>query len=135
MSRGAPCSRDWVDWARHLREWDLVTANPSLERTPRMIEHHYCACGYAAPTAGELVDHLHEVFSLGDDTAPDGTQHAEVARHQPATDPLRCLCGYPPIEHQAASLDDLDRHILAAYTPANATAADGTKHVAASADP
>jgi hypothetical protein len=100
---------------------------------PRMIEHHYCSCGFAAPTAGELIDHLHEAFSLADDTAPDGSQHAEAARGQLASGddlPIRCLCG-----NAAISLGDLDRHILAAYTPADATAADGSKHLPASADP
>jgi hypothetical protein len=96
-----------------------------------MIEHHYCSCGFAAPTAAELIDHLHEVFSLAGDTAPDGSQHAEAARGQPVSgeDPLiKCLCGYPAI-----SLDDLDQHVLAAYTPASATAADGTEHAPAPA--
>ena len=98
-----------------------------------MIEHHYCSCGFAAPSAGELIDHLHEVFSLGDDTAPDGRQHAEAVRGQPGSGDdllIRCLCGYP-----AMSLDDLDRHILAAYISADATAPDGIKHVPASEDP
>ena len=90
-----------------------------------MTEHHYCSCGFAAPTVPELIDHLHEAFSLADDTAPDGIQHAEAPRDQPADDPLiRCLCGYPAI-----SLDDLDRHILAAYTASDATAPDGSSHV------
>ena len=94
-----------------------------------MIEHHYCSCGFAAPTVGELIDHLHEIFSLGDGKAPDGSEHAETARGQSAGDPLiTCLCGYPAI-----SLDDLDRHILAAYTSADATAPDGTRHIPASA--
>ena len=96
-----------------------------------MTEHHYCSCGYAAPTAGELTDHLHEVFSLASDTAPDGTQHAEAARGEPASDDalIACLCGYPAI-----SPDDLDRHILAAYTSSDATAPDGIRHVPEPAD-
>ena len=99
-----------------------------------MIEHHYCACGYAAPSAGGLIDHLHAAFSLADDIAPDGRQHAEAATDEAGSgdDPvIRCLCGYPAI-----SLDDLDRHILAAYTPAytpaDATTADSARHVPAS---
>jgi len=95
-----------------------------------MTAHHYCSCGFAAPTAGELIDHLHEVFSLADDTAPDGSQHAEAARDQPASDALiTCLCGY-----LAISLDDLDRHILAAYAASDATAPDGIRHVPEPAD-
>ncbi len=90
-----------------------------------MTEHHDCSCGFAAPTAAGLTDHLLEVFALASDTAPGGTQHAEAAHDQPSSDPLiRCLCGYPAI-----SLDDLDRHILAAYTPPDATAPDGIRHV------
>lgn len=92
-----------------------------------MIEHHYCSCGFAAPTAGELIDHLHEAFSLAGDIAPDGRRHAEAARDQQADDGLiRCLCGYA-----ATSLDDLDRHILAAYTPPDATDSTGVRHAPA----
>jgi hypothetical protein len=87
-----------------------------------MPEHHYCSCGFAAPTAAELTDHLHEIFSVTDDTAPDGQQHAEAARDEPAAQ-LRCLCGY-----EAPDPGDLDQHILAAYTPPDATAPDGTQH-------
>jgi hypothetical protein len=96
-----------------------------------MTEHHYCSCGFAASTVPELIDHLHELFSLASDTAPDGSQHAEAARDQRTDDALiTCLCGYPAI-----SLDDLDRHILAAYTSSGATAPDGTEHVPAAATP
>jgi hypothetical protein len=96
-----------------------------------LTEHHYCSCGFAAASVGELIDHLHEVFSLASDTAPDGSQHAEAARDEPASDDalIACLCGYP-----ALSLDNLDRHILAAYTSSDATAPDGISHVPESAD-
>ena len=96
-----------------------------------MTEHHYCSCGYAAASAGELIDHLHEAFSLASEIAPDGSQHAEAARDEAASDDalIACLCGYPAI-----SLDDLDRHILAAYTSSDATATDGIRHVPESAD-
>jgi hypothetical protein len=92
-----------------------------------MPEHHCCSCGFAAPTAAELTDHLHEVFSLADDSAGDGQQHTESARDEPAV-PVRCLCGY-----QAADVGDLDQHILAAYTPPDAVAPDGVRHVQDSA--
>jgi len=82
-----------------------------------MTEHHYCACGFAAPSAGELTDPLLEVFALASDAAPDGQQHAEAIAGT-------CLCGY-----KATSLGDLDHHILAAYTPPDATAPDGIRHV------
>lgn len=88
-----------------------------------MTEHHYCSCGFAAPAAAELTDHLHEVFSVTDETAPDGQQHAE-ALHALAGALPRCLCGY-----EATDLGDLDQHILSAYTPPDAIAPDGVRHV------
>jgi hypothetical protein len=88
-----------------------------------MIDHFYCSCGFAAKTHDELFDHLHEVFTLASDIAPDGQQHAEEARDTPGA-PLRCTCGYP-----AVTLDDLDHHILAACTPPHSIGPDGVKHV------
>jgi hypothetical protein len=79
-----------------------------------------CSCGFAACDADELTDHLLGAFALANDTAPDGTLHAEAARNS-AAGPRRCLCG-----HQAG---DLDRHFLSVFTPHSATATDGTRHV------
>lgn len=84
-----------------------------------------CECGYAATSPEDLRDHLAEMFTPDDDTAPDGQRHAEAVRGNPdETMPLRCLCGYV-----ADGVPVLDDHLLRAFTPGNQVGRDGRTHV------
>lgn len=85
-----------------------------------------CLCGYGAASAEDLGDHLAEMFTPDDDTAPDGQTHAEAA-HDTASDTanpgLSCLCGFT-----GHSIADLDEHFARAFTPADRIGRDGGKH-------
>jgi hypothetical protein len=86
-----------------------------------------CLCGFTACAPEEFTDHLHEAFLRNDDTGHDGLRHAEAAidtaasGHPPSR--VECLCGFT-----TASIAELDDHLLRAFTPADQTAEDGTRH-------
>jgi hypothetical protein len=82
-----------------------------------------CECGYLAGSQQDLTDHYREIFTPGDDKAPDGMVHAEAARDFPGNEGiLACLCGF------TGTIDALDEHLLRAFTPADSTGRDGMKH-------
>lgn len=85
-----------------------------------------CSCGYKADSPEDLNDHLGEAFIPGNDAAPDGQAHAEVARDgdAPVSPGRRCACGFAAPDAVA-----LDQHILAALTPADHVGLDGHRHV------
>ena len=86
-----------------------------------------CACGYQADSPRDMADHLGEAFIPLDDVAPDGRAHAEAARDTPFGS-LTCLCGFRPDGALPESADELDSHLLAAFTPADGIGLDGQRH-------
>jgi hypothetical protein len=101
------------------------------------VNEHTCACGYTAANAEDLRDHFAEMFTPGDDTAPDGQAHAEAvhdtaihdnAVRDPASTGRSCLCGFT-----GDSIADLDEHFARAFTPADRIGRDGARHAPASA--
>jgi hypothetical protein len=82
------------------------------------VDGYRCECGFDGGSAGELADHLLEMFCPQDGIAPDGTAHDEGPVK------LACLCGF-----NAATATGLDEHFLAAFTPGDCIGADGGKHV------
>ncbi|HTU74902.1 MAG TPA: hypothetical protein VMG38_15415 [Trebonia sp.] len=86
-----------------------------------------CACGYEASGPRDKADHLGEVFIPLDDVAPDGRAHAEAAR-EVTFGSLACVCGFAPAGPLPASADELDAHLLLAFTPADGVGLDGRQH-------
>jgi hypothetical protein len=86
-----------------------------------------CACGYQAGSPRDMTDHLGEVFIPLDDVAPDGRAHAEAARDT-AFGSLACVCGFTPAGALPECADELDAHLLAAFTPADGAGLDGRRH-------
>jgi hypothetical protein len=81
------------------------------------MNDYRCSCGLAAGSAGELTDHLLEVFTPDNDQGHDGMTHVEL------TPNLACSCGFA-----AANPAELDNHFLTAFTPPGATGRDGARH-------
>jgi hypothetical protein len=77
-----------------------------------------CVCGFTEDEAGNetLGDHLLEVFAPEDGRAADGLVHLEGEQS------LSCMCG------AGGSIDELDAHFLAVFTPADLVGRDGRKH-------
>jgi len=94
-----------------------ITVATSAKERHEIMRTHECTCGYQAASDDDLTAHLGEWLIPGNDTAEDGRVHAEAARaEQPAPgvlpQPSACLCGF-----EAATLADLDAHLLAVFTP------------------
>lgn len=64
-------------------------------------------------------DHLFEMFAPDDGKAADGLVHLEGEAS------LFCLCGV------GGSVEELDAHFVAVFTPEDHIGRDGTKHEAA----
>ncbi len=82
-----------------------------------------CSCGFTEDEAGNetLGDHLFEVFAPEDGRAADGLVHLEGEQN------FFCMCGV------GGSVEELDAHFLAVFTPADLIGRDGEKHEPASA--
>jgi hypothetical protein len=74
-----------------------------------------------------MADHLGEAFIALDDVAPDGRAHAEAARDT-GFGSLACICGFVPAGALPESADELDAHLLAAFTPPDCVGLDGQQH-------
>jgi len=86
-----------------------------------------CACGYEPAGPRDMADHLGEVFTPLDDVAADGRAHAEAAR-EVTFGSLACVCGFVPAGALPDSADELDAHLLAAFTPPDGVGLDGQRH-------
>ena len=80
-----------------------------------------CSCGFEATDDYSLSDHLGEVVIPLNDLAPDGQVHAEAAQDNGPS--AACLCGVTP-----RTADDLDAHLLAAFTPPDGIGLDRQRH-------
>jgi hypothetical protein len=80
-----------------------------------------CICGFIeAEGVDETInDHLFEMFAPDDGKAADGLVHLEGEAS------LFCLCGV------GGSVEELDAHFVAVFTPEGHIGRDGAKHEAA----
>jgi hypothetical protein len=79
----------------------------------------HCACGFTEHEAGNetIGDHLFHMFAPEDDKGTDGRVHLE------GRPDLTCTCGLA-----AATAQELDAHLVAAFTPNDAIGHDGNRH-------
>ena len=75
-----------------------------------------CSCGFTEAGDESIGDHLVDVFAPDDGKAADGKVHMEGEAS------LFCICG------AGGSIEELDAHFLAVFTPADSIGRDGVKH-------
>jgi serine/threonine-protein kinase RsbW len=108
-------------WGFYGRDGHVITWFELPTEGNDDMSDHVCGCGYQADSGMDLGDHLGEVFSTGDDIAPDGRLHAEAGRG--SAPGRRCLCGFA-----AGLAAELDSHLLQVFTPDDCVGRDSAKH-------
>jgi hypothetical protein len=89
------------------------------------MTEHSCACGYQASSPDDLTDHLGEMLTPDDGTAPNGQVHDEAPRDEPRIGGIvECLCGF------TGTASDLDSHLLGELASGDKTGRDGNIHFA-----